>query len=93
MTLLEEVDSIVPRLEELAPDVLVITGDHSTPSIMRSHSWHPVPCVISSQRVLPVPAVAFSERGCAVGSLGHINSTSLMALALAHAGRLAKFGA
>ncbi len=91
--LLEEVDSIVPRLEALAPDVLMITGDHSTPSIMCSHSWHPVPCVISSKSVLPVPAATFSERGCAVGSLGHVASTSLMALALAHAGRLAKFGA
>ena len=91
--LLEEVDSIVPRLEALAPDVLVITGDHSTPSIMRGHSWHPVPCVISCPLVVPVPAAAFSERGCAVGSLGHLSSTSLMALALAHAGRLAKYGA
>ena len=91
--LLEEVDSIVPRLEELSPDVMVITGDHSTPSIMRSHSWHPVPCVISGQAVVPVPTAAFTEHGCAGGSLGHLSSTSLMALALAHAGRLAKFGA
>jgi 2,3-bisphosphoglycerate-independent phosphoglycerate mutase len=92
VALLEEVDSIVPRLEALAADVLVITGDHSTPSIMRSHSWHPVPCLISSTRVLPVAGVTFSERGCAIGSLGHIKSTSLMSFALAHAGRLAKFG-
>ena len=91
--LLEEVDARIPRILELEPDVLIVTGDHSTPSIMRAHSWHPVPTVIASGRCIPVHGAQLSERSCASGSLGQIPSTALMALALAHAGRLAKFGA
>jgi 2,3-bisphosphoglycerate-independent phosphoglycerate mutase len=91
--LLEEVDARIPRILELAPDVLIVTGDHSTPSIMRSHSWHPVPTVIASAHGIPVQGAQLTERSCATGSLGQIPSTALMALALAHAGRLAKFGA
>ena len=91
--LLEEVDSYIPRLLALQPEVLIVTGDHSTPSIMRSHSWHPVPTVLASRWALADAASEFSERGCSVGSLGSAPATSLMALALAHARRLDKFGA
>ena len=91
--LLEEVDSYIPRLLALKPDVLVVTGDHSTPSIMASHSWHPVPTAIAGQWALADQASQFSERGCAAGSLGVIPSSSLLALSLAHARRLDKFGA
>jgi 2,3-bisphosphoglycerate-independent phosphoglycerate mutase len=91
--LLEEVDGCIPRILELEPDVLIVTGDHSTPSIMGGHSWHPVPTVIASRHGLPVPGAQLTERSCSMGTLGQIPSTALMALALAHAGRLAKFGA
>ena len=91
--LLEELDAYIPRLLALQPEVLVVTGDHSTPSIMRSHSWHPVPAVIASPWALADAADEFSERGCSAGSLGVAPATSLMALALAHAHRLDKFGA
>ena len=91
--LLEELDTYIPRLLALQPEVLVVTGDHSTPSIMHSHSWHPVPTVIASPWALADAADEFSERGCSVGSLGVAPATSLMALALAHARRLDKFGA
>lgn len=91
--LLEEVDARIPRIRDLKPDVLVVTGDHSTPSVMRSHSWHPVPTVIVSDRGFPVADAQLHERSCAGGHLGQIPSSSLMALVLAHAGRLAKFGA
>ena len=91
--LLEELDAYIPRLIALKPEVLIVTGDHSTPSIMRSHSWHPVPTVIASQWALADVADEFSERGCSVGCLGIAPSTSLMAHALAHARRLDKFGA
>ena len=94
VALLQEVDAFVSSLRELAPDVLVVTGDHSTPSTMASHSWHPVPIVISSQWSIPTTeASEFSESGCRGGSIGEIPSTSVMALALAHARRLRKFGA
>jgi 2,3-bisphosphoglycerate-independent phosphoglycerate mutase len=93
VTLLEEVDSYVPRLLAQRPDVVVVTGDHSTPSIMRSHSWHPVPTLIHSTYSLADAADSFSERGCQQGSLGVMPSSALMSLALAHAQRLDKFGA
>ena len=92
--LLEDVDTFVGQILGLAPEVLVVTGDHSTPSIMKSHSWHPVPLLISSPWVNPVSAQrGFSEKQCATGDLGQIPSTAVMALALAHARRLSKFGA
>ena len=91
--LLEELDAYIPRLQALNPEVLIVTGDHSTPAIMRSHSWHPVPTAIAGQWALADGASEFSERGCGAGSLGVIPSTSLMSLALAHARRLDKFGA
>lgn len=91
--LLEEVDARIPRILELEPEVLVVTGDHSTPSVMGSHSWHPVPTVIASDRGIPLPGGQLTERSCAAGTLGQIPSSALMALVLAHAGRLAKFGA
>ncbi len=92
--LLEEVDAFVGQILGLAPEVLVVTGDHSTPSIMKSHSWHPVPLLISSPWASPASFQGgFSEKQCATGDLGQIPSTAVMALALAHARRLSKFGA
>ena len=91
--LLEQADRVVAELRALEPEVLVVTGDHSTPSIMRSHSWHPVPLAIESRWSLPEPSAVFSEVGCRRGTLGELPSSAVMALALAHAGRLDKFGA
>jgi 2,3-bisphosphoglycerate-independent phosphoglycerate mutase len=90
---IEAVDASVPRLLELAPDVLVVTGDHSTPARLRSHSWHPVPVLIWSRLARPDGLSEFSERACARGGLGRIRAVDLLPLALAHAGRLKKFGA
>ena len=93
--LLEEVDEYVARILDLGPEVLVVTGDHSTPSVMRGHSWHPIPLLISSRWADPgAEGGSFCERYCSSsGSLGQIPSTAVMALALAHARRLNKFGA
>lgn len=91
--LLEEVDASVRSLEELEPQVFAITGDHSTPSLVKSHSWHPVPVAVASRWAQPHFGGAFSEKGCRNGSIGDIPSSSLMALLLAHAGRLLKYGA
>ena len=91
--LLEGVDGYIPKFRELQPDVLIVTGDHSTPALMRGHSWHPVPVALASSWVIPDGAGTFSERGCRSGNLGVIPSASLMLLALAHARRLDKFGA
>ena len=89
---LEELDASIPRLLELGPETLVIAGDHSTPAIMGSHSWHPVPLLIHSRLTLGEGVSEFSERGCATGSIGRIPATGVMLTALAHAGRLRKFG-
>ncbi len=89
---LEELDARIPKLLDLKPDVLVVAGDHATPAIMGSHSWHPVPLLVHSSLTRGEGAPEFSERGCAAGSLGRIPATSVMLLALAHAGKLVKFG-
>lgn len=90
---IEEVDSLLPRLTALKPDVLVITGDHSTPAALKSHSWHPVPVILFSPTCRPDSVEHFGERDCIQGGLGRIPMVNLMALALAHAGKLSKFGA
>jgi 2,3-bisphosphoglycerate-independent phosphoglycerate mutase len=91
---IEEVDEALPVLLNLQPDVLVVTGDHSTPSQLKSHSWHPVPTLIwAPGTVRPDAATAFGETECSRGGLGIFPATDLMPLALAHAGRLAKYGA
>ncbi len=89
---IEAVDALVPRLVALDPEVLVVTGDHSTPAKLRGHSWHSVPVLLASAWARPT-APEFSERGCRGGDLGTIEARHLMSLALAHAGRLSKLGA
>jgi 2,3-bisphosphoglycerate-independent phosphoglycerate mutase len=90
---IEAVDALLPRIEALRPDVLMITGDHSTPSQLRAHSWHPVPVMIVSPWTRPQPDATFGERACARGELGILPGQELMTLALAHAQRLTKYGA
>ncbi len=90
---IEKVDNLLPQIIELAPDVLVVTGDHSTPSVMASHSWHPSPILLASNYVRPDGSASFGERSCARGSLGVIPAHKLMGLMLAHARRLSKYGA
>lgn len=90
---IEAVDALIPGIEALKPDVLVVTGDHSTPSALRAHSWHPVPIMIASPWCRPEPGATFGERPCMRGELGVFPAANIMTLAMAHAGRLAKFGA
>lgn len=92
--LIEEADRQVPSLREMAPDVLIVTGDHSTPAVMKAHSWHPVPTLLWSESVRRDCVAVFGERNCIKGELGpRCPATDLLPLALAHAGRLRKFGA
>ncbi|RJQ56646.1 MAG: 2,3-bisphosphoglycerate-independent phosphoglycerate mutase [Nitrospiraceae bacterium] len=90
---ISEFDKLLPQVLELKPDVLVITGDHSTPAMMKGHSWHPVPVLLKSPYVLGNICNAFSERECVKGELGILPALNIMPLALAHALRLKKFGA
>jgi len=89
----EEFDAAVPRVLELNPQVLIVTGDHSTPSFLKSHSWHPVPTLLVSDRCRPDGLTEFVERSSIRGGLGLFEARHLMTLALANAGRLGKFGA
>ena len=92
--IIEQVDALLPRILALKPDVLLVTGDHSTPAKMRSHSWHPVPTMLYSELCRPDGIREYGERACLKGSLGPMfPSYDLMPLALAHANRIEKFGA
>lgn len=91
---IESVDAALPMVTALNPDVLIITGDHSTPSLLKTHSWHPVPFLLwAPATVRPDNQVSFGERACARGGLGNFSSLDTIPLALAHANRLEKFGA
>lgn len=90
---IEEVDQWVGQLKKLEPEVVVITGDHSTPSALKSHSWHPVPALLWSKYCRPDDVTTFEERSCIKGAIGRMATKHLMMLALANALRLKKFGA
>jgi 2,3-bisphosphoglycerate-independent phosphoglycerate mutase len=90
---IEEVDALIPRLLALKPDVVIVSGDHSTPALLKAHSWHPVPTLLYSRFVRADGIAEFGECACARGSLGRLRAKELMPIALSNAQRLAKFGA
>jgi 2,3-bisphosphoglycerate-independent phosphoglycerate mutase len=93
VSVIEEVDALMPRLMALQPDVVIVSGDHSSPAVLKSHSWHPVPTLLYSKYVRPDGISEFGERACLRGSLGILPAKDVMPIALANAGRLAKYGA
>jgi 2,3-bisphosphoglycerate-independent phosphoglycerate mutase len=90
---IEEVDTYIPMITALNPDVIAITGDHSTPTALASHSWHPVPVLIHAKNCRFDAVQTFDEIACIQGGLGIMNSVDMMAILLANAGKLLKFGA
>jgi 2,3-bisphosphoglycerate-independent phosphoglycerate mutase len=90
---IEDLDHVVPDLRSLNPDVIVVSGDHATPTQMAAHSWHPVPTLLWSIRGQRDEVDRFGERWCARGALGIRPTKTLMPVMLAHAGRLRKYGA
>ncbi len=90
---LERLDGSVPAIRALNPDVLVVTGDHATPSVLASHGWQPVPVLLWSRYCGADPVTTFTERACAAGSLGIFPAHQLMPLVMANALRLTKYGA
>jgi 2,3-bisphosphoglycerate-independent phosphoglycerate mutase len=90
---IEEVDAQLPRLLALDPDVIIISGDHSSPAVLKSHSWHPVPTLLYAKNVFADGIAEFGERACRRGSLGLLPATQIMTLAMANAQRLSKYGA
>ena len=90
---IESVDEALPILLDLKPDVLIITGDHSTPAKLKRHSWHTVPVMLVADTARFEKKTTFGETSCATGMLGKIHHVDIMPLALAHALRLNKYGA
>ncbi len=90
---ISEADVFIPRLLALKPDVLVVTSDHSTPCLLKSHSWHPNPFLLHSRASQRDQVSAFSETQCASGYLGRFPALHAMTLMLAHAEKLKKYGA
>jgi 2,3-bisphosphoglycerate-independent phosphoglycerate mutase len=91
--MIERLDAELPKVRALNPDVLVVTGDHSTPSKLRSHSWHEVPTLLWARTCRTDPVTEFGESYCLRGGLGHFQAKDLLPLMMAHARRLGKFGA
>ena len=89
---LEELDPFIPHIRELQPDVFLVAGDHATPAIMASHSWHPVPFMVHSKLTVGEGVDCFDEKTCGRGSIGSIQATQAMLLAMSHAGKLTKYG-
>ena len=90
---IEEMDAALPTLLKVAPDVFIITGDHSTPPSIKAHSWHPVPVLMKAPYLRGGDAKHFDEVACRGGQIGTIPARELLPLAMAHAGKLEKFGA
>jgi 2,3-bisphosphoglycerate-independent phosphoglycerate mutase len=90
---IEHFDQVLPDIVALEPDVVIVTGDHSTPAVWKSHSWHELPVLLWSRYIRQDTVTEFGERACMAGGLGHIRHVDLMPLAMANAGRLTKYGA
>ena len=90
---IEELDDALPSLLSLDPEVLIITGDHSTPATLAMHSWHPVPFMLRSRWCRSDNVTEFSEKACLAGGMGRFPATEIMPLAMANALKLDKFGA
>jgi len=93
VSVIEQVDNALSELISIEPDVIVVTGDHSTPALLKGHSWHPVPLLLYSKWCRLDRVSEFSESACLSGGLGRFPATQIMALAMANALKLAKFSA
>jgi 2,3-bisphosphoglycerate-independent phosphoglycerate mutase len=91
--MIERLDTEVSQIRALNPDVFIVTGDHSTPSKLKSHSWHPVPTILWAKTCRTDAVTEFGESQCLHGGLGQFEAKHLLSLAMAHAGRLGKYGA
>jgi 2,3-bisphosphoglycerate-independent phosphoglycerate mutase len=93
MAALQQFDQHVLALHDLGADVLMIAGDHSTPATMAGHSWHPVPFLLHGPRMRADDVRDFDEKSCRHGAFGVFPAKEVLPLAMAHAGRLTKYGA
>ena len=90
---IEDFDAALSILLNKKPDVLAITGDHSTPCVVKSHSWHPQPVLLHSAFSGSDKLERFTETGANLGSLGVFEAKYLIRLMQANAKMFDKFGA
>ena len=90
---MEETDALLPQIREMGFDVIAVTGDHSTPAVMKSHSWHPVPTLLWSELCRPDDVATFGERACNHGGMGVFPAVDLLPWMLANGQWLQKYGA
>ncbi len=90
---IQDFDAALPILLRQMPDVLAITGDHSTPAPMKGHSWHPQPVLLHSKYSGSDKLERFTETGANMGSLGVFEAKYLIRYMQANAKMLDKFGA
>ncbi len=90
---IEDLDAALPILFKKRPDVLAITGDHSTPCVLKGHSWHPQPVLLHSSCSGSDKLERFTETGANTGSLGVFEAKHLIRLMQANAKMFDKFGA
>ena len=94
MAALEEIDTHIETLHAMQADVFIVAGDHSTPAVVAGHSWHPVPFLFHARAFNQADNIdGFNEKSCARGVLGTFPAKEVLSLAMAHAGRLTKYGA
>ena len=93
VSVIEQVDAAMPALINLNPDVIAVTGDQSTPTVLKAHSWHPVPVMLYSRWCRTDRMSHFSEANCRTGAIGRMPTENLMTLMMANALKLKKFGA
>ena len=99
---LEHFDGLLPQIisensakfekGEFKFDVVAITGDHSTPSVVGGHTQHSVPLAINSNLMKGYDTTKhFTEEECISGSLGRLEGIELMPFLLSNARKLNKF--
>jgi len=91
--LIEKFDSLLPEILKLNFSVIAIASDHSTPALLKSHSWHPSPFLLYSKFSRSCGKIKFCEKSCQKGSLGIFKAKKVMNLLLAYSQRLKKYGA
>lgn len=90
---IETLDAALPILLNKNPEVLAITGDHSTPCAVAGHSWHPQPVLLNSPISGWDGLDRFTEKNANSGSLGIFEAKYLIRHMQANAKMFDKFGA
>ena len=93
VAIFERCDALFQEAVALGFDVVIVTGDHCTPCVLKEHSWHPIPTAMKYQHCLADDGPKLTERHCARGTLGDIDARDLLPIALAASGKFLKYGA